>query len=125
MGLEPGDATPTPTLAQQTARPSGVRNLVVTMGPQGCLLLNDEGLRTVPGVIIDVVDTTGTGDAFNAGLAIALAEGRSLDDAVRFANIAKPHAGLYTPGGYPHAGPAGRRRRCSLYPNLFRLNHRK
>jgi ribokinase len=33
-----------------------------------------------------VVDTTGAGDAFNGGLAVALAEGKSLVDAIRFAN---------------------------------------
>jgi len=32
-----------------------------------------------------VVDTTGAGDAFNGGLAVALAEGKELVDAVRFA----------------------------------------
>ena len=35
-----------------------------------------------------MVDTTGAGDAFNAGLAVALAEGKPLADAVRFANAA-------------------------------------
>jgi ribokinase len=33
-----------------------------------------------------VVDTTGAGDAFNGGLAVALAEGKALDDAISFAN---------------------------------------
>jgi ribokinase len=87
MGLAPDDATPTAILAQEL-QSRGVRNLIVTMGADGCLLLNEEGLRAVPGVLVEVVDTTGAGDAFNAGLAIALAEGRTLDDAARFANCA-------------------------------------
>jgi ribokinase len=39
-------------------------------------------------VAVDVVDTTGAGDAFNAGLAIALAEGKTLIEAVKYANCA-------------------------------------
>ncbi len=87
MGLPPDDPTPSATLARDL-HSRGVRNLIVTMGAEGCLLLNEDGLRTVPGVAVDVVDTTGAGDAFNAGLALALSSGRSLDNAVRFANCA-------------------------------------
>lgn len=87
MGLAPDDATPTATLAR-ALHSRGLRNLIVTMGAEGSLLLNNDGLRMISGVAVEVVDTTGAGDAFNAGLAIALAEGRSLDDAVRFANCA-------------------------------------
>jgi ribokinase len=35
---------------------------------------------------VNVVDSTGAGDAFRAGLAVRIAEGASLEDAVRFAN---------------------------------------
>lgn len=34
------------------------------------------------------VDTTGAGDTFNGALAVALAEGKSLYDALAFANLA-------------------------------------
>jgi ribokinase len=37
---------------------------------------------------VAAIDTTGAGDAFNGALAVALAEGRRLADAVRFANAA-------------------------------------
>jgi ribokinase len=40
----------------------------------------------VPAFPVDVVDTTAAGDAFCAGLAVALAEGLPLNDAVYFAN---------------------------------------
>ena len=49
-------------------------------------MIDDQGLTHVPAVTVDVVDTTGAGDAFNAGLAVALAEGRPLLQAVQFAN---------------------------------------
>jgi ribokinase len=87
MGLAPDYPTPTEALARDL-HARGVRHLVVTLGGAGALVLDDDGLRTVPGVPVDVVDTTGAGDAFNSGLAVALAEGRPLDEAVRYANCA-------------------------------------
>lgn len=87
MGLAPDDPTPTVELARQL-RQRGVKNLIVTQGEKGALILNDDGRREVPGIKVDVVDTTGAGDAFNAGLAVALAEGRPLLHAVRYANCA-------------------------------------
>lgn len=87
LGLAPDDATPTAELAADL-RSRGVRNLVVTRGEHGALILNNDGQIEAPGVAVDVVDTTGAGDAFNAGLAVALAEGKPLAEAVRFANCA-------------------------------------
>jgi ribokinase len=43
-------------------------------------------LTRFPAHKVKVVDTTGAGDAFRAGLAVKIAEGSGLDDAVRFAN---------------------------------------
>ncbi len=87
MGLAPDDPTPTIELAAQL-RQRGVKNLIVTQGEHGALILNDDGRVVVPGAHVEVVDTTGAGDAFNAGLAIALAEGQPLQEAVQFANCA-------------------------------------
>lgn len=84
MGLAPNDPTPTIELAREL-RARGVGNLIVTMGEEGALVLTDDGQTTVPRVPVEVVDTTGAGDAFNSGLAVALAEGRGLVDAVRLA----------------------------------------
>jgi ribokinase len=58
------------------------------MGEKGALVLTDDTVAEVPGVAVEVVDTTGAGDAFNSGLAIALAEGRDLIQAVQYANCA-------------------------------------
>jgi ribokinase len=87
LGLAPDDPTPTSELAAHL-RQRGVRNLIVTQGEQGALILNDDGQTVVPGVAVTVVDTTGAGDAFTAGLAVALAEGKRLEQAVQFANCA-------------------------------------
>jgi len=62
----------------------GVGRTVLTLGADGAIV-DDRGTRAhVDAIDVDVVDTTGGGDAFNAGLAVARAEGRPLVDAVRF-----------------------------------------
>jgi len=66
----------------------GCKNVVVTLGSAGALCISDEGSYHVPAFKVKAVDTTGAGDAFNAALAVALAEGLSPIDAVRFANAA-------------------------------------
>lgn len=66
----------------------GVENVVMTMGAAGAIAANTEGTYTVPAFPVDAVDSTGAGDAFNAGLAIALAEGANLREAAGFASAA-------------------------------------
>jgi ribokinase len=61
---------------------------IVTVGAGGALWVNKIGHGHVPGFPVEAVDTVGAGDAFSAGLAVALAEGRSLPDAIAFANAA-------------------------------------
>lgn len=62
----------------------GVRTVVVTLGAQGALVKNATIREHVLAVDAGpVLETTGAGDAFNGGLAVALAEGRDLIDAVR------------------------------------------
>ena len=85
LGLAPDDPADTVDLAGQL-RERGVGNLIVTMGEKGALILTEDGQEEVAGVSVEVVDTTGAGDAFNAGLAVALAEGKGLAEAVAFAN---------------------------------------
>jgi ribokinase len=58
--------------------------VLVTLGPDGALLLDDTAER-LRAPAVDVVDTTGAGDAVNGALAAELAAGRPLRDAVRFA----------------------------------------
>jgi len=63
----------------------GTRNVVVTLGAQGALVKNSAMTKHVLAVNAGpVVETTGAGDAFNGGLAIALAEGHDLIAATRF-----------------------------------------
>jgi len=65
----------------------GCKNVIVTQGDKGCLILNENGFCKVPAFKFpEIVDSTGAGDSFNAALAVALFEGKSLPDACRFAN---------------------------------------
>ncbi len=91
LGLAPDDPRSSRVLAGML-RDRGVGTVVVTLGRAGALILGDEMDMMIPSLHVDVVDTTGAGDAFNAGLAVALAEGRDLPDAVRFAVACGAHA---------------------------------
>ncbi|QBK32007.1 ribokinase [Roseitalea porphyridii] len=91
LGLAPDDPTGTQTLAAELRR-RGVGTVVATMGENGALVLGDDIDLVVPTPRVDAVDTTGAGDAFNAGLAVALGEGRPLADAVAFGAAAGAHA---------------------------------
>jgi sulfofructose kinase len=59
--------------------------LAVTDGENGVYWLEGRTLRHMPAFAVDTVDTLGAGDAFHAAFALALAEGRSMTDALRFA----------------------------------------
>lgn len=65
----------------------GVKNVVMTLGEQGALIVTESSSKHVPAMPMQAVDTTGAGDAFNAGLATALAWSENLDSAVKFAVV--------------------------------------
>jgi len=67
-------------LAEQTGAP-----VVVTVGADGALLADGAAVERIPAPQVEVVDTTGAGDAFNGALACALAGGDALADAVHSA----------------------------------------
>ncbi len=65
---------------------TGVQTVVVTQGAAGSRWLTRAGSGQVPAYPVKVVDTVGAGDAFCAGLAVALAEGKPIAAALTFAN---------------------------------------
>jgi ribokinase len=72
--------------------------------PTGNLLVSTEGELWLSHLRVDVVDTTGAGDAFAAALAVGLAEGQSVQNAARFANAVAALATtkLGAQSGFPH-----------------------
>ena len=62
----------------------GVQNLVITLGANGARVITPDFDRHLPAFEITAVDTTAAGDAFNGALAVAMAEGKALLEAVRY-----------------------------------------
>ncbi len=85
-----GAAVPrTPAQAQAVAKRLGFAGtLVVTLGGDGVLLLDGDGCQRIPAFPVTVVDTTAAGDTFCGALATALAEGKDLASAARWASAA-------------------------------------
>jgi ribokinase len=69
-------------------RARGVDTVILTLGARGAFVATADTRELVPGFKIKPVDTTAAGDIFNGALAVALAEGQPLTDAVHFANAA-------------------------------------
>lgn len=63
----------------------GVKNVVVTLGEKGCYYLGERELE-VESFKVKSMDTTAAGDSFNGALAVALGEGKTIEEALRFAN---------------------------------------
>lgn len=81
--LKPGEAT----RYARMLRDRGVRNVVIKMGDRGAWLAAANGTSAwVPAFKVEVVDSVAAGDAFNAGLAVALAKEKQPLAAVRFAS---------------------------------------
>ncbi len=66
----------------------GVKTVIITLGARGSFVATATSTQLVPGFKVKPVDTTAAGDTFNGALAVALAEGMPMADAVRFANAA-------------------------------------
>jgi ribokinase len=86
-GVGPGERQDWAVVAQRL-RSLGPRAVVITLGSEGALVVGEEGTHRVPTFRVEVADTTAAGDAFVAGLAVAILRGMPLLEAVRFANAA-------------------------------------
>jgi len=66
----------------------GVATVIITLGARGAFVASASIRQLVPAIRVKAVDSTAAGDVFNGALAVAISEGRSLLEAVRFANAA-------------------------------------
>lgn len=64
----------------------GVGNVIITLGPRGCLLVNRGGSEAFPAARVKAVDTTAAGDAFNGALAFGIGRGLGVSEAIRLAS---------------------------------------
>ncbi len=81
LGLAPDDPIHDQEAAEQLRR-LGPRNVIVTRGEKGALWASPDGCFEIPALAVNAVDTVGAGDAFNAGLAVGLCEGRDPLEAI-------------------------------------------
>lgn len=72
-------------LAARRLLARGVRTVVVTLGGEGALVVTGHEARPIPSYRVASVDAVGAGDAFSAGLAVALAKGASPAEAAGYA----------------------------------------
>jgi ribokinase len=85
VGERPDADIPNDEIASRL-RALGVRVVVITRGEHGADIFTASSSEHIDAHVVMVVDSNGAGDSFNAGFAVALAEGRELSDAVSFAN---------------------------------------
>lgn len=78
--------------AVDAIRAKGVKEVIITLGERGAVYSDDSGLVFVPAVKTKAVDTTAAGDCFIGAFVTMLAEGKSKDEAVRYASKAAAFA---------------------------------
>jgi len=66
----------------------GVKNVIVTLGSRGAVLVNRDKVEHFTVDEVKVVDTTAAGDCFSGALVVAIAEGKTIEQSIKFANKA-------------------------------------
>ena len=84
LGLAPDDPISDAEVASRLMG-LGAENVILTVGERGAIWNSSKGSRTFSALKVNVLDSVGAGDAFNAGLAVGLSENRSLPEAIALA----------------------------------------
>lgn len=74
-------------IAAQSLLAAGIEQVIVTLGDRGARLYNYEGVTRIDSVPVKPVDTTGAGDAFIGSFAAFLAQGSSVENALKQASL--------------------------------------
>ncbi|KVG72138.1 ribokinase [Burkholderia ubonensis] len=101
----PVDSPETAARAAASLVERGLRQVIVTLGDKGSLLVSSDGVRHVPGLSVDARDTTGAGDAYIGCFARYYVESRDAAAAMRYACAYAAHSvtGLGTQKSYADA----------------------
>ena len=84
----PTDTTSEVVAAGERLLAMGVGEVVATVGSKGAIHIDRSGSTSYPSLLVDAVDSTGAGDAFNAGLVVGMSMGQSLADSIVLGNRA-------------------------------------
>ena len=86
-GIEVSDPASAETAARRL-REMGAATAIITLGEAGSVMANGDTVTRIPAFPVAATDTTAAGDTYCGCLVVALAEGRTLSEAVRFASAA-------------------------------------
>lgn len=96
----------------------GVRAVIITLGEKGAYFHNGDTSMLIPSFKVKPVDSTAAGDVFNGALAVAIAEGKPMTDAIKFANAAAAIS-VTKLGAQPSAPKRNQILKLMKNPNLF------
>ena len=81
------DGVTTARQAASSLHQMGIKNVIITLGSQGSLYSNELESYWFKPIDVPVVDTVAAGDAFNGALAVGLASGKEIKEAVQWATV--------------------------------------
>jgi pseudouridine kinase len=90
-GVAPSDSPPDYARLAEALRERGVQHVYMTLGDMGVLYSGEDGSRLFPSITTKVVEVTGAGDAFLAGVAYAVLQGHSYAQACQYGQAAAHH----------------------------------